>query len=72
MVDANSGVERTLRWSNLEGVSMAPKLVVVGGGAGGTGALNEPTARAAQNALTNDKSLTTMRPARLRTPSATG
>jgi hypothetical protein len=52
MVDAYAGLERMLRSSNLEGVSMAPRLVVVGGG-GGIGALNEPIALAAQNALAN-------------------
>jgi hypothetical protein len=53
MVDAYPGLERTLRSSNLEGVSMAPRVVVVGGGAGGIGALNEPIALAAQNGLAN-------------------
>jgi hypothetical protein len=53
MVDASAGLERTLSSSNLEGESMAPRLVVIGGGAGGIGALNEPIALAAQNALTN-------------------
>jgi hypothetical protein len=53
MVDAYAGLERTLRSSDLEGVSMAPRLVVIGGGAGGIGALNEPMALAAQNAVAN-------------------